>query len=751
MKTTSQFASHPSPLPWRALPAALVLGIAGTLTSRAADPALVGQWPGYPRGPADAVAFSDGHAYVATVEAGLQVIDVRDPANPVRVGGYDTAGYALGVAVAGDYAYMADGWGGLQVMDVSDPANPVRVGGYDTAGNAYGVAVAGNLVYVADGEWGLAILRLEDAGSPPQITQQPQNQTVVSGQPATLNVTATGTAPLGYQWYAGPSGDTSQPIGGARAAVYTTPALAAETSFWVRVSNPAGSVDSRTATVFSASLERSAVALDRFEQLGGSQYAQTVGWRFQVTAPILVTAVGVFDEARDGLNIPHAVGLWSTNGSLLATAILPDGVQAGLIGDFRYVAVPPLTLAPGTYHVGAYYPEGVSDRFPGSAAIRPAPEIEWTNPCYGHGASLGFPAKVQTSSGLDQANHFGPNFRFHSVDSPVITIHPAAQTVSLGSTASFAVTATGAPPLSYQWKKGELNLTDGGQVSGATTATLALVNVQPGDAGAYSVVVSNAAGVTASLEATLTVNLDTTPPRLVAAYGGSDFASVTVEFSEPVDPTSATTPDNYVIGGGVSVSGAALVNASTVQLTTSRHPDGHRRRRTGRLRGPGHPPAGDCPAAAIVDGCPGRHRHVYCGGVRPGAAELPMVCGPARRHEPACSRGQRVQSSHAAAGGHRQLLGAGEQHPGNRGQPAGDGPGHRAAGDHAASGGRRAAVQQPVQPDGDGHRGRATAVSMAPERPGHSRRQRPDLRDPGLSAGRRRHLHGGGVQRAGRD
>jgi len=53
----------------------------------------------------------------------------------------------------------------LQVIDVSDPANPQRVGSYDTSGSAYGVAVSGNYAYVADGEWGLMIL-----GPRPQIT-----------------------------------------------------------------------------------------------------------------------------------------------------------------------------------------------------------------------------------------------------------------------------------------------------------------------------------------------------------------------------------------------------------------------------------------------------------------------------------------------------------------------------------------------------------------------------------------------------
>ncbi len=113
------------------------------------------------------MAVSGNYAYVADADAGLQVIDVSNPANPQRVGGYDTSGYAYGVAVSGNYAYVADCDAGLQVIDVSNPANPQRVGGYDTSGYAYGVAVSGNYAYVADGDWGLMILGPRRRESPP--------------------------------------------------------------------------------------------------------------------------------------------------------------------------------------------------------------------------------------------------------------------------------------------------------------------------------------------------------------------------------------------------------------------------------------------------------------------------------------------------------------------------------------------------------------------------------------------------------
>src|SRR6185436_10102184 len=70
-----------------------------------------------------------------------------------------------------------------------------------------------------------------------------------SGGSATLTVAAGGTGPLTYQWYAGLAGDTGNPISGATSASYTTPGLTSTMSFWVRVTGPGGSVDSRTATV----------------------------------------------------------------------------------------------------------------------------------------------------------------------------------------------------------------------------------------------------------------------------------------------------------------------------------------------------------------------------------------------------------------------------------------------------------------------------------------------------------------------
>ncbi|MBN2507227.1 MAG: lamin tail domain-containing protein, partial [Verrucomicrobia bacterium] len=84
---------------------------------------------------------------------------------------------------------------------------------------------------------------------------------------------------------------------------------------------------------------------------------------------------------------------------------------------------------------------------------------------------------------------------------PVFTAHPVSQTNLVGMPAGFSASAAGTPPLFYQWRF------NGGNLEGATNATLTLASVQLADAGVYQAVVYNAAGATDSLNATLTVRV----------------------------------------------------------------------------------------------------------------------------------------------------------------------------------------------------------------------------------------------------
>jgi sugar lactone lactonase YvrE len=84
---------------------------------------------------------------------------------------------------------------------------------------------------------------------------------------------------------------------------------------------------------------------------------------------------------------------------------------------------------------------------------------------------------------------------------PVIQTQPQSQTVTTGSSVQFFVTASGSPAATYQW-----NL-NGAAISGATGGTYSLSSAQSGNAGNYTVVVSNVIGSVTSSAATLTVNV----------------------------------------------------------------------------------------------------------------------------------------------------------------------------------------------------------------------------------------------------
>lgn len=77
---------------------------------------------------------------------------------------------------------------------------------------------------------------------PPAITGAPASVTLPNGERTQLKVTATGTGTLTYQWFQGQSGSTTNPVNGATGATFTTPALTATTSYWVRVTDSNGGV-----------------------------------------------------------------------------------------------------------------------------------------------------------------------------------------------------------------------------------------------------------------------------------------------------------------------------------------------------------------------------------------------------------------------------------------------------------------------------------------------------------------------------
>jgi hypothetical protein len=83
---------------------------------------------------------------------------------------------------------------------------------------------------------------------------------------------------------------------------------------------------------------------------------------------------------------------------------------------------------------------------------------------------------------------------------PAIQTQPQSQSVTVGNSVQFSVTASGRPAVTYQW------YFNGTAITGATNSMYSLLSAQSGNAGNYTVVVSNAMGSVTSNQATLTVH-----------------------------------------------------------------------------------------------------------------------------------------------------------------------------------------------------------------------------------------------------
>ena len=103
-----------------------------------------------------------------------------------------------------------------------------------------------------------------------------------------------------------------------------------------------------------------------------NNFASTLGYEFTPSSPLLVYSLGFADlpsadvpSVGDGLEQPRFVGLWDSNGVLLASVTVPAGTAAPLIDRFRYQDLPtPITLAAGhTYILGAYFDRESDDHY----------------------------------------------------------------------------------------------------------------------------------------------------------------------------------------------------------------------------------------------------------------------------------------------------------------------------------------------------------------------------------------------------
>ncbi len=363
----------------------------------------------------------------------------------------------------------------------------------------------------------------------PTITAQPASQTVTAGQTATFSVLASGTAPFNYQWLKNNSN-----ISGATAASYTTPATIAGDNgaqFDVLVSNAAGSVTSAMATL---TVNAGAVA----PTITAQPVNQTV--TVGQTATFSVTATGTaplsYQWRKNGMNIGGAT---ASSYTTPATAIGDNGAKFDVLVSNASGSVTS-AMATLTVNAGAVAPTiitqpanqtvitGQSATFSvtamgtapltyqwqkNSANIGGATASTYTTPATVSGDNgAKFDVVVSNTAGSQTSTTAILTVNPASV-APTITTQPANQTVTVGQTATFSVTATGTVPLSYQWQKNSIN------ISGATASSYTTPATVSGDSGAkFDVIVSNTSGSQASAMAVLTVNAVTVSTIDVVTY-----------------------------------------------------------------------------------------------------------------------------------------------------------------------------------------------------------------------------------------
>ena len=147
---------------------------------------------------------------------------------------------------------------------------------------------------------------------------------------------------------------------------------------------------------------------------------------------------------------------------------------------------------------------------------------------------------------------------------PAITAHPQSRTVNAGQPVTFSVEATSTVTPAYQW------LRNNAALAGATSSTFTIGSTSPGDAGTYSVVISNGAGAVTSNGATLTVNTTSTPTTpvtgpVVTTQPSSQTVAAGANVTFAVGVTGTAPLAYQWRWNGAAISGAT---AATLQLTS---------------------------------------------------------------------------------------------------------------------------------------------------------------------------------------
>ena len=270
-----------------------------------------------------AVSVSNGAGTVTSSTATLTVSAA--PGAPVI--GTQPANQSVAAGQTAKFSVTATGNGPLTYQwqkngtDISGATSstyttPITVIG-DT-GTQYSVVVGNSADKVASSK---ATLTVTAAAVAPAITTQPANQSVTEGQTATFSVTATGTAPLTYQWK-----KDGTAISGATSSTYTTPATSSADNaavFTVVVTNGTGSATSSNATL----------TVNVPPAITVQPTAQTITAGAMATFSVTATGTGTlsYQWKKNGINITGGTGATTSSYTTPAMGYAGNGAVYSVV------------------------------------------------------------------------------------------------------------------------------------------------------------------------------------------------------------------------------------------------------------------------------------------------------------------------------------------------------------------------------------------------------------------------------------
>lgn len=413
--------------------------------------------------------------------------------------------------------------------------------------------------------WGIASQGGEILPSPPVITIQPQPVATNPGATVSFGVSASGDTPLSYQWRFNdiPLAD------GARISGVNTPTLTlanvqnSDAGFYtVVVTNPNGSITSAQARLtVTGETPSGEFRLLASTGSGGTNSFALVELRTNPVEEVLL-GTGRYHTTLDFSPAGELFGASSelrvidpSNGSVKRTvgtlhtaqtsflnvrsiAFAPDGRLFAVASDLLYQVDPTTALATEVGPIEGAYVWGI-DFAPDGTLYGAEFDLVVLDPSTGRvlskvgrlsqdvvdidyapdGAIYGVRYSTRQLFRINPANaeilvlgtYLSPIWGVASegggavLTPPAITLQPQPATANVGAAVSFTVSASGSEPLSYQWSRAGQPLSDGDRLSGTGSATLRIDPVQAGDAGSYTVRVSNGGGSAQSTPAMLTV------------------------------------------------------------------------------------------------------------------------------------------------------------------------------------------------------------------------------------------------------